>query len=226
MKHFTDELWQHIQPIYQNILSHPFIQELCHGDLPRSTFSYYLQQDALYLNDFARALAMTATKADSRTHFLNCLEFAKGAVTAEHSLHQDFFEQFDVVATNEKSLSCLAYTQFLLATATQKSYSESLAALLPCFWIYREVGVYTQSHSVLGNDYQSWIDAYSGDDFNEGVQLAIEMTNEIAQGVSAGSRQKMLTAFAMSAQLELEFWDSAYQFGLACHSEKEVSNAS
>ena len=212
MKHFTDELWQHIQPIYQNILSHNFIKELCYGNLPRSTFSYYLQQDALYLNDYARALAITATKADSRTHFLNCLEFAKGAVTAEHSLHQDFFEQFEVVVTKEKSLSCLAYTQFLLATAAQKSFHESLAALLPCFWIYHEVGLYTQSNAAVANDYQPWIDAYAGEAFNEGVQIAIDMTNEIAHGVSDESRQRMLNAFMMSAKLELEFWDSAYRF--------------
>jgi thiaminase (transcriptional activator TenA) len=38
------------------------------------------------------------------------------------------------------TLACHHYTSFLTATAWSESYPVVLAALLPCFWIYAEVG--------------------------------------------------------------------------------------
>jgi len=57
---FTDELWHSIEPIYAAILRHPFIAGLTDGSLPRESFKFYAVQDALYLREFARSLAIAA----------------------------------------------------------------------------------------------------------------------------------------------------------------------
>ena len=57
---FTDELWESITPIYQQILEHPFIKGLTDGSLPAPAFRQYVIQDALYLQDFARSIAASA----------------------------------------------------------------------------------------------------------------------------------------------------------------------
>lgn len=207
---FTEKLWENTLPIYHKILQHPFIQELIQGTLSRNVFSYYLQQDVLYLIDFARALALTSVKAPDTTSFIDCLSFAKGAALAEMSLHQEFLHRFNVTASTEKSVSCLAYTQFLLVTATQESFAESLAALLPCFWIYREVGRYIKVHAVASNPYQLWIDTYAGIDFNVGVEKAIALTNQASEQISLNTLNNMKRLFKTSTLLELDFWHSAY----------------
>jgi len=54
---FHRNIWESITDIYQAIIQHPFNEELAQGTLPREKFAFYMQQDALYLADFARALA-------------------------------------------------------------------------------------------------------------------------------------------------------------------------
>ena len=53
---FTDELWQGITGIYDAIVAHPFLAGLADGSLPPGSFAFYVVQDALYLQQYARAL--------------------------------------------------------------------------------------------------------------------------------------------------------------------------
>ena len=48
--------------IMDKIHNHPFNKELSAGSLPKEKFIYYLAQDALYLLDFSKALALTAAR--------------------------------------------------------------------------------------------------------------------------------------------------------------------
>jgi thiaminase len=60
---FTSELWQGIGDIYRGILVHPFLTGLTDGSLPHGTFAFYVVQDALYLRQYAQALAAVASRA-------------------------------------------------------------------------------------------------------------------------------------------------------------------
>lgn len=43
-------------------------------------------------------------------------------------------------AATPPSPACCHYVSYLLATAATRSIAETVAALLPCFWVYRDVG--------------------------------------------------------------------------------------
>ncbi len=208
---FTDHLWNRISPIYQAILDHPFIRELAEGILAEDVFRFYMKQDALYLSDFSRALATTGVHSEQNTETKQFFEFANYAIDVERDLHKQFYEKIDVDMNIEKSPACLSYTNFLLATASTKGRSVSIAALLPCFWIYREVGMHNVENSAANNPYQNWIDMYAGDDFREGVEKAIDITNNAAVGKTEKQKQAMEKGFVRSSQLEWIFWDSAYR---------------
>src|SRR5262245_24480618 len=49
--------------IWQGLHGHPFITELATGTLPIEKFRFFLEQDNLYLQDYARCLAMGAAKS-------------------------------------------------------------------------------------------------------------------------------------------------------------------
>ena len=53
---FPDQAWQRIEGLYADILEQPFNQELAAGTLSRERFTFYMIQDAHYLNAFGRAL--------------------------------------------------------------------------------------------------------------------------------------------------------------------------
>ncbi len=207
---FTKTLWNEISPVYSAILKLPFNRELAEGTLDREKFSFYIKQDTLYLSDFARALAITGTKSHSVPEFMEFLDFAKGAIVVERALHDSFLKRFDTHIDVDKSPACFSYTHFLLSAAALDDYPVAVAALLPCFWIYREVGHHIYKESVNNNPYQDWIDTYAGEDFSKSVDSAIRITDQAAEHSSTSIRSRMLQAFVYSTKLEWMFWDSAY----------------
>jgi thiaminase/transcriptional activator TenA len=209
---FRETLWQAIVPIYQAILDHPFNRELAEGTLSRERFAFYMQQDALYLLDFGRALALIGGRSDTPARMLAFIRFAEGAVVVERALHQEYFKLFGITEPlTTPSPACFAYTNFLLATAACRSYEEGVAALLPCFWIYRAVGTHIYQHAAANNPYQKWIDTYAGEEFGRLVEQAIAITDEVAEQTTPRLREAMKAAFVTSSRLEWMFWDSAYR---------------
>ncbi len=207
----TARLWQTIQPIYQQIVEHPFNQELAAGTLSRERFQFYLQQDALYLTDFARSLALIAARSEGAEQVVNFLNFAIGAIVAERGLHESYFRLYNIQPQTTYAPTCFAYTRFLLATAALDPYEVAIAAVLPCFWIYQEVGSAIHRTAQPHNPYQQWIDTYAGEEFARVVQQAIAITDAVAEQAPAALREKMEAAFVTASRLEWLFWDSAYR---------------
>jgi thiaminase/transcriptional activator TenA len=208
---FTMQLWTATGDVYDAIVALPFNRELAAGTLDPAIFRFYIVQDSLYLIDFARALAITGARADTAQRVLEFLQHAQGAVVVERSLHEHYFAEFGVRPGAGQSPSCAFYTNYLLATASQRSYEEAVAALLPCFWIYREVGTAIHRAAPAGNPYQRWIDTYAGEEFGAAVDRAIAATDAAADHASPRIRALMEEAFLTSARLEWRFWDSAYR---------------
>ena len=90
-------------------------------------------------------------------------------------------------------------------------YPVVLAALLPCFWIYAEVGRHIHATASADNPYQDWIDTYAGEAFHEAVRQVCHTLDEVAGTVDALTRERMHQAFEMASHLEWMFWDSAWR---------------
>ena len=63
---FTANLWTTAEPIFDAILAHPFLRGITDGSLPEEKFRFYVQQDSLYLREYARCLATASVKAPTR----------------------------------------------------------------------------------------------------------------------------------------------------------------
>ncbi len=210
-----NKMQERVNHILQKIFNLPFNQELLQGSLPLEKFIFYLQQDALYLADFSRALSLTAARLPHNHHSRQFLRFADEAIQAERELHSQHLQRYHVPSFSslDKSPACFMYTNYLLKTASTSAVEEAVASLLPCFWVYREVGNYMaqQTKKYENNPYKDWIALYSSEQFDASVNAAITITNELGDVVSAHIQETMLTAFEYSTQLEWLFWDSAYR---------------
>ncbi|MCG8353326.1 MAG: thiaminase II [Chloroflexales bacterium] len=211
---FSQQAWKAITPIYARIIELPFIQELMAGTLAIDRFQFDMRQDAYYLQDFSRVLAVAAARSSDADMIVKFAEDAQRAIVVERALHGSYFTQFGItpaeVARTEASPTCFSYTHFLLATAYHAPYEALVAAVLPCFWIYWEVGKHIYAHAAPNNPYRAWIDTYAGDDFGETVQATIAAADAVGVQTSPSKRNAMLQAFVRAAQLEWMFWDSAY----------------
>lgn len=215
MTSFSDEAWTLTATLRQAIHRLPFNIELAAGKLSRDRFQAYIIQDSLYLAEYRRVLLLAAAKAPLAAASQFFAEAAVGVLTVEEALHGQFLQAFGVapgeITRDQASPDCLAYTSFLLATAHEGPWEVLVAALLPCFWIYRDVGLAIAGRTAPGNPYQAWIDTYADEHFGEAVRRAIAIADEAGKATSAEGRGRMLEAFERSSQFEWLFWDGAYQ---------------
>ena len=206
-------LSQSVDDLFDRIYQHPFNQALSQGVLSQATFFYYLEQDALYLGEFSKALAITAARLPNLVQSQSLLRCALEAIDAEHSLHAEYLRLKNETGMNtlEPDPACFMYTNYILKMASLASVEEAVACLLPCFWVYREVGKKISGESASDNPYAAWINLYSSEAFNQSVEAVIAIVNELGDSASDTLREKMKQAFMKSTQLEWLFWDGAYQ---------------
>jgi thiaminase (transcriptional activator TenA) len=212
---FSRAAWEQNAYVYDIIRAMPFNVELANGTLSEPRFKHYITQDAHYLIGFGRALTLAAAKAPDPDRIVQFATSAEGAIVVERALHGSFFEQYAITAgmfaQTPLSPACHHYVSYLVATAYAEPYEVLLGALLPCFWIYAEVGRDIHARASPGNPYQAWIDTYAGEEFHAAVGRVIAATDEAAAGASPALRARMHAAFARATQLEWMFWDSAYR---------------
>ena len=214
-RRFSADAWARNTSVYDRILTLPFNVELAEGRLALETFRHYIVQDAKYLIAFAQALAVAAARADDPDQIVLFAAAAQEAVVVERALHADYFRRFGidavVVAATPMSPACHHYTSFLLATGFREPLAVHVAALLPCFWVYREVGHHIHRVAATDNPYRAWIDTYAGDEFAAAVDAIIAATDAVAGLASPSQTEAMHAAFTRAMQLEWMFWDSAYR---------------
>jgi len=212
---FTDELWVSIAPIYAAILRHPFIAGLTDGTLARERFEFYAVQDALYLREFARALAIAGARAPKDDWIVMLTEHAAGAIRVERTLHAGFFREFglsaEAVASTALAPTTLAYTDYLLAVAYGAPFHEALAALLPCYWIYWEVGRDLARAGSPDPLYARWIATYDSPEFGAVVRAVLDATNEVATRLGDVERAAMRRHFRRTSRYEWMFWEMGYR---------------
>jgi len=211
---YTEELWHSTQNIYASILAHPFIQGLTDGSLSRAAFQFYVIQDALYLRHFAQCLSLAAAKAPSDDWLVMFNQHSSAAILGERALHDGFFSEFGLSSSEVWSTPLaptnLAYTRYLLATAYAQPFHEVLAALLPCYWIYWEVGKELEQRGSPNPLYQRWIDTYASAEFGSNVEQVLSLTNTIALTLSVEQRTAMREHFIATARYEWMFWQMGY----------------
>lgn len=214
---FSQSLWNANQALFQSTLELPFNQELASGTLSRERFRHYMIQDAHYLVAYGRALAVTAAKSDNAEGVVQFANAANEAVVVERALHGGFMRDFGItpeqfVAT-PLTPACHHYTSYLLATAWSATYPVAVAALLPCFWIYAEVGRDIHARSAKDNPYQAWVDTYASEEFHAAVRGVCATVDRLAEEATEATRAAMHAAYKDAARLEWMFWDSAYRLG-------------
>jgi thiaminase/transcriptional activator TenA len=208
-------LWGSIDEVFEAILAHPFIRGLTDGRLEEGAFRFYVVQDALYLRDYARALALCAARAPAEEDIEMFSEHAAGAIAVERRLHESFFEDFGMseieVRQTPMAPTNLAYTSYLLATAYGGSFGQALGAVLPCYWIYWEVGKALIARGSPHPLFQRWIDTYGGEEFAAVVEAVLALTDRIGEGLGRGDEAGIARHFAITARYEWMFWDMAYR---------------
>lgn len=213
---FAASLCDSIRPdLLPAILRHPFLRGLTDGTLPEACFRYYVVQDALYLHDFARGLARLAARAPDDDALLLLADHARNTVLVERALHAGFLAGWGLAAADVRATppapATLLYTQHLRVHAAESPWLVALAAFLPCYWIYAEVGTVLAEASSPHPLYRRWIETYAGDAFQTVARDVLATADRAAgAGFTDGDCAAALAAFRHSSRCEWMFWDAAW----------------
>ena len=213
---FSESAWQSVGPWFTSILAHPFVLALGDGSLDEATFARYLVDDAHYLTVYARTLAAIASRAPDAEGIELFASSAVSAIAAETRTHAAFLTPrgIDLAAaeTAEPSPTCLAYAGSLQAAAAHDSVEVAVAAILPCFRVYAEVGrVLLAQEPAADHPFRSWIDTYAAPEFDRAVRAVENYADRLAAISTNNRREKMAAAYARSTRFEWMFWDSSWR---------------
>ena len=211
MDSFSEQLRAEAKPIWDQIFSHPFLREIKEGSLPLEKFRYYLTQDYLYLEGFARTVAMALAKApDSDT----LEELSHRVLTpVERPLHHKLMEAAQVtledIYRTGASPTNTAYVNHMLKTAALYGLGPTAAALLPCPWTYHELkeAVGASEHPL----YSQWSAFYVAGLLQNSVDAWRSFVDRMARQASEPELEAMRYAFLTSCRYEYMFWDMAYR---------------
>lgn len=206
----SEQAWVKSAKIIEAIQTHAFNKELATGELGLDKFSYYIEQDSIYLQDFIKAQAMIAAKIQQE--YVSCfLKYANETCVAEQEIVHHFFEKiYNLKKTGKRTPALLSYTSYLLRTGAIEPVEVAVAAVLPCFWVYQIIGLSIVKNTDEKNPYFKWIETYSSDEFAKVVQEIITIFDSLALQASEDIKAKMLQAFYTSVCLEWHFWNDAY----------------
>jgi len=212
---FTGQLWRGAAGIYAAILAHPFLAGLTDGSLEPDAFAFYVVQDALYLRGYAQALAEVATRAPDTAGLEMFARHAADVIAVERALHGSLLSELGVDPASaeaaEPAPTTLAYTSYLLAAARGGSYAEGVGAVLPCYWIYWEVGKELLRRGSPNPRYQQWIRAYGAEEYGDAVRDVITVADGLGPGLAPSERALVHRHFRTTSRYAWMFWDMGYR---------------
>jgi len=213
---FSGQLRRRGERIWRAIEGHSFLRELHAGTLPMNRFTYFILQDYLYLLDFAQVLCQGGAKSPNLETLELFCRHALGAVEVERSFHASFGK---TLGLSRKQLDAVpkgpitqAYIGHLQSVARSGSLGELVAAVLPCYWIYGEVGRRLhRNRPRKPKIYREWIETYASDSFWKPVHEQVQLMDKLGMEASGREKERMAELFILSLRYEYMFWEQAYQ---------------
>ena len=215
MQKFSDEAWAATVQIRERIDKLPLLIELADGTLDPQRFVEYIVQDDFYLRGYARALAMLGTRAPNEQETGFWVASSSGAVAAEVGMHASLFADprlSSLPHSSAASPTTRAYANMLQTAAAYEPYAVGVAAVLPCFWVYADVGerLAATASTIADHPFGQWAAAYGDPAFQESTRKAIAIMDTAASEATNEIRHAMLDAFVAATWYEEQFWARSY----------------
>ncbi len=197
-------LWEANADLAGAALEHRFVRGLADGSLSVESFQSYVAQDAFFLESFVKAYALALAHSDDQQGMRDFAELISGVIE-ELELHEGYAERWGVSLEGVEPVEAtLAYTDFLLATASLGGVGETCAAMTPCMRLYAFLG---QSLAEEGYDedypYSEWIQTYADPEFEALAAKLEALLDRYAKDTPA-----VRSAYRRAMALEIAFFEA------------------
>lgn len=200
---------------WEGLLRHPFVRELAAGTLPPEKFRFYLEQNVMYLREYAQAMALGAAKSEDLAIARYFVEAFTNVVDNEIRKDGQLLERALALGAQDRGGSVamapanLGYTGFLVSTALRCGSAEIMAAITPCTWSYGDIPFSVEGvvdHPI----YADWIRFFAKPEYQALVAEMKGRLDDLAAGLREADLRRLSDLFTTSVRLERAFWDMAY----------------
>lgn len=215
MPHTFADLKNACRAEWDAYIQHPFVQQLGNSTLPADAFRHYLEQDYLFLIQFARAWALAAYKSSTLEDLRHAKSMLYAIADHELQLHIAYCREWGISEAALQALpearATLAYSRYVLDTGNRGDLLDMQVALAPCVIGYAEVAHWLKGREQTvrgpGNPYEAWIAMYEGAAFQEAAAAAVAWLNGQLAEVGARRMTQLTRIFRDATRLEADFWD-------------------
>lgn len=211
-----EELRAGSERIWASLHAHPFLRELAAGTLPLERFRFYLEQNLLYLPEYARVIALGAARAGDPDELARFSVALANIVENEIPKDRELLAQVTELGAEERggawpaAPGTLAYTSYLLSTAYGAGPLEIMTAIMPCAWSYGEIAARLRGEIRPHPVYSSWVGFFDSDEYRALLADMRAQLDAMGSDVDPARRGRLREIFDMSGRLEHGFWDMSY----------------
>jgi len=198
------------------LVDNSFVMEMAAGTLPLEKFRFYIEQNLFYLPNYARMLGLALSHSETSLQQQRFMRALKQIVDVEIPANRDLLA--DVIDMGAEDLgggiepgpACLAYSNFLMATAAGGRPTDVMAAMLPCAWSYADIAAKypdPEPHPV----YQTWLSVFGGSSYQRYIEgLLVELDDLLDDG-GHQDIDRLQQLFLTGIRMESAFWDMAHR---------------
>ena len=213
---FSEQLREKTKSSWDKSLNHPFVRGIAEGGLPLETFKNYIMQDIYYLKHYGKVHAFAAAHADDFSVSASLAEKAKNTAEAELTVHKEHAEILNITDEDIENFkpapTAYAYTSHLYRASLSGSLAQIIAAILPCYWLYADIGMKYKDADPDEEIYRNWIGMYASDWFQESTQEMIDLMDNLADKAGEDEKNRITEQFVIAKDYELAFWEMSYTF--------------
>lgn len=212
----TEALLAATQEIWESYNEHPFVLGIQNGTLDKEKFRYYIIQDYLYLEDYAKTFAVGVAKAKS-LEIANLFAKYISVMNGELNVHSGYLARLgvtqDEIDSTPRSLDNLSYTSYMLRVAYEEGEAEILAAILSCAYSYEIIAkkiVQNNPASINDEFYGDWIKGYVFEDYTKENVILLNELNSLTETYTEKQIQHLIDIFVACSRYELAFWEMSW----------------
>lgn len=195
---------------------HPFVKGIEQGTLDREKFRFYLIQDYLYLEEYAKVFAIGIAKSRSSETSAVFTKYLT-AINKELDIHGGYFERLGItdreVSGTRRSLDNLSYTSYMLRVAYEDGEVGILTAILSCACSYEMIAkrmIANRPSCVDDPFYGDWIRGYSSRDYSDENIVLTGIIDRLTEDVSAEELSHLIDVFTNCSRYEMMFWEMSW----------------
>jgi len=213
---FTEWLRERSEPEWTAATEHRFTKELATDTIDDDVFRNYLVADYRFVETLTSTIAYAAAQAPGVEERVRLAEFLTTVGTDETDYFERSFDALDVPESERGGLpSSPVAREFddLLRRASQEGgYAESLAVFVPAEWVYLTWATRAAEGERPDRFYlDEWIDLHAVPAFESFVDWLRGQLDAVGPALSPARQREVARLFERTVELEVAFFDAAYE---------------